>query len=261
MISSVIRYVGSKSKGLDCVLSAIPKDIEEYREPMIGSGSVLLGLLQTRERPKKIAIGDFDSRLYNMWISLMNRPSELTAECIRIRDLLIETKDVGLLESDGDNSLTDGAKYIISNIIKRFGNYGEYLTLEHQESKLMRFEENYKYKIFGIRNLINEVEIHNDSYEWALRKEGNNVCVFLDPPYYNVTAKEGYYKGHKEFDFDKLTSELINTKHRFIMTIDKSEYSEDLKEHFYVEEYSIFYSMSKKTEKEYIVSNFKIGEV
>jgi len=38
MITPFIRYVGSKRRALDTILSKIPPDIKEYREPMIGGG-------------------------------------------------------------------------------------------------------------------------------------------------------------------------------------------------------------------------------
>ena len=82
------------------------------------------------------------------------------------------------------------------------------------------------------------------------------VLVYLDPPYYRVYDKNGYYKGHTEFDFTKFKEDLIGTKHRFIMTIDITEYSESLKEHFNVIEYDIYYSMSRKWTKEYIIKNY-----
>jgi len=47
MIKSVLRYPGGKSKVAQKLISLIPSHIKEFREPMVGGGSVALLLKQT----------------------------------------------------------------------------------------------------------------------------------------------------------------------------------------------------------------------
>lgn len=264
MVNSLIRYVGSKSKALDSVLSALPRNIEEYREPMIGSGIVTLGMLQSRVRPKKILIGDYDYDIANFWEQVINKPDELLSKAIEIKDNIIS--DIGNINIEeelslfGKNNIESASIMWILNNCKELGNYGNLMSKNKIFDRLLNFENVNKHSLYSVSNLMHDIEVRNESYEWALREDGDNVCIFLDPPYYNVVSKDGYYKEHKNFDFGKFTKELLNTKHKFVMTIDISEYSEELKKYFNVEEYEIFYLINRKWTKEYIVTNFNKEE-
>lgn len=260
MIIPVIRYVGGKMRVADKIVPHFPDDILEYREPMIGGGGVLLGLLQNRRRPKKIAIGDLDFDIANMWKQVIGDPDGLMEGIIKKRDEVLEDgSEEGILDALSNFGLSGcdaAANTIIMNMIRRWGNYGAVYEPEIAVGRLLDIQNRVKYRIYACSNLLGDAEVYNEGYEWALENEGEGVCVFLDPPYYDVAQKDGYYKGHKGFDFEKLTRDLVRTKHKFVMTLDKSEYSEGLREHFNVEGYKIFYSMSGKWVEEYIIKNF-----
>lgn len=261
MIHSLIRYVGGKSKSINSIMKYMPEHITEYREPMIGGGSVLLGLLENRRRPDKIVIGDLDYDISNLWRSVIESPDELQVQTKEIIDSIINREDDReidyILETVCTTGVETASRVYVKNLCTKFGNYGGYLDSSTIDSKLRKFADNkYKNLIYSNSNLLRGVEVLNDDYKWALREPGDDVLVFLDPPYFNVQAKEGYYREHNEFNFEELRQELINTKHKFIMTIDISQFSESLKSHFNVYRYSIFYSMSCTYKVEYIVTNF-----
>ena len=46
MIKSILRYPGGKSKVAHKIVSLIPPNIKEFREPMVGGGSVALAVKQ-----------------------------------------------------------------------------------------------------------------------------------------------------------------------------------------------------------------------
>jgi site-specific DNA-adenine methylase len=56
MIKSILRYPGGKSRVAHKLVSLIPQDIKEFREPMVGGGSVSLVLKQTLPHVKGTAI-------------------------------------------------------------------------------------------------------------------------------------------------------------------------------------------------------------
>ena len=59
MIRSVLRYPGGKSKVAQKIVSLIPPNIKEFREPMVGGGSVSLVFKQTLPHVK-VWINDID---------------------------------------------------------------------------------------------------------------------------------------------------------------------------------------------------------
>ena len=66
MIKSVLRYPGGKSKVAQKLLSLIPPNIKEFREPMVGGGSVSPVLKQTLPHVK-VWINDIDYDLVCFW--------------------------------------------------------------------------------------------------------------------------------------------------------------------------------------------------
>jgi len=46
MVKNVLRYPGGKSKAIKMIIPNIPANIKEFREPMVGGGSVSLVVKQ-----------------------------------------------------------------------------------------------------------------------------------------------------------------------------------------------------------------------
>jgi DNA adenine methylase len=86
MIKSILRYPGGKSKVAQKVVSLIPQNIKEFREPMVGGGSVSLVLKQTRPHVK-VWINDLNYDLICFWRTLRDYPEELIKELKRIKSL------------------------------------------------------------------------------------------------------------------------------------------------------------------------------
>ena len=45
-----LKWVGGKTQILDTILNKIPKEMNNYHEPFVGGGSVLLAVLSMKER-------------------------------------------------------------------------------------------------------------------------------------------------------------------------------------------------------------------
>jgi DNA adenine methylase len=74
---------------------------------------------------------------------------------------------------------------------------------------------------------LDDVLITNNDYSKLLEKEGNNVFIFLDPPYYSASKSALYGKNgslHKNFDHIRLAKELKSTPHKWLITYDDSAY-------------------------------------
>lgn len=66
MIKSPLRYPGGKSRAIDYLCQHLPDDFSEYREPMVGGGSMFIYLKQ-KNPGLKIWINDLNPELYLFW--------------------------------------------------------------------------------------------------------------------------------------------------------------------------------------------------
>ncbi len=67
--------------------------------------------------------------------------------------------------------------------------------------------------------------------EELVKEEGENVFIFLDPPYYSATKSALYGKNgnmHKSFDHIKFAETMRNCEHKWLITYDDSKYIRDL---------------------------------
>lgn len=76
-----LKWVGGKTQILDQVLEQFPKDMEQYHEPFLGGGSVLLGLL-SRKAKGDIRVGtvfasDVNVGLISLYQNVQTRVEEL----------------------------------------------------------------------------------------------------------------------------------------------------------------------------------------
>jgi DNA adenine methylase len=86
ILKSILRYPGGKSKVAHKIVSLIPPTIKEFREPMVGGGSVSLLLKQTLPHVK-VWINDLNYDLVCFWKTLRDQPEELIKELKRIKSV------------------------------------------------------------------------------------------------------------------------------------------------------------------------------
>lgn len=258
MLMPAIKYMGSKVKAIKPIMKELPEDIDEYREPFIGGGSTLLGMLQCHKKPNKIEIGDMDYDVYNFWYQLLENTQELIdySRC-KLADLDTVVQE-GMV---GKTGVEAASIYLILNHLRMYGNCGnvsESIYGEGYVDGASTIESILASRIWGIRNIVGKANIRMGDYEWAFTeptdKEHKDTLIFLDPPYMNVSKP--YYLGHSTFDFNRLLELLKSTKHKFIMTIDKNSLAEAFSKQFNIVPYQIYYGSSHRYVTELIVKNY-----
>lgn len=80
MIQPFLRWVGSKRRHRDKLLSLVPDDFTGYVEPFLGSGSMFLGLL-----PRSGALlSDANTDLINLWQRVRDSPEDVYRHAIQL---------------------------------------------------------------------------------------------------------------------------------------------------------------------------------
>ncbi|WP_273213216.1 DNA adenine methylase [Helicobacter rodentium] len=268
---SPLRYPGGKSRAIKILKDYFPKSFNEYREPFFGGGSVGIYLAQNLLHRKQIQFfaNDFNADVYCFWHILKTQNQALINEIQNIKNSYKNGRELyeNLLNRRNKNldDFQRAMDFFVLNRITFSGvvDCGGY----SQKAFESRFTQSSIERLKNMDTILQNFIFINESYENLLQKEGKDVFIFLDPPYYSATKSRLYGKKgdlHTGFNHQKLCENLKNTKHKFLLTYDDSELIRELYKDFYICEYSLQYGMNnyKQTQAakgaELLISNFSL---
>ncbi len=161
------------------------------------------------------------------------------------------------------NDLERGAAFFIYN---RITFSGTSLSGGFSEGAFTgRFTESSIQRLNQFAKVINGSTITNFDYEKLVNQEGENVFIFLDPPYYSATKSALYGKNgnmHKSFDHVKFAETMKNCTHKWLITYDDSEYIRNLFSFANIMPWELMYGMKNVVKgadqkgKELFISNY-----
>jgi DNA adenine methylase len=224
-VTSPLRYPGGKAKALGMILPLVPFSFSEYREPFLGGGSVFVALKQLRP-DAKYRVNDLNQDLYCFWSVVKSNVDEMIREVIRIKNRFKNGR--ALYErltwaKDVSDDFHRAVKFYILNRITYSGTvYGGYSFQAFEK----RFTLSNIDKLKPLSSLLQNVEITNESYENLLFKNGKDVFIYMDPPYWKSKKSKLYGKNgdlHKSFDHTQLAKSVKKCKHKWLITFDDSE--------------------------------------
>jgi DNA adenine methylase len=263
-IKSPIRYPGAKGRAIPQIAPLIPNDFSEYREPFLGGGSVYLYVRQ-KYSERKYWINDLNHQLYNFWKNIQQDSESIVRQIFSWKNQYPDGRKLfNYLKHDfyRFNGLEQAGAYFI---LKRIGFSG--FTRGYSESNFQKFTESKIKELKDIGNLLQETKITNFDYEKLVDDPGDNVFIFLDPPYFNVKWDELYGTRdknlHASFDHYKFARVMKQCKHRWLITYDDSKTVRKLFDWANIIPWTLTYTSRKvKTGEELFISNYleKISE-
>lgn len=223
-IKSPLRYPGGKSRAVKQMLPIIPP-FAEYREAMVGGGSVFFALKQ-KFPDKKFWINDFNNDLYLFWnyckVDLKLLVSEVKTKKNKYGDghkLFFELKN----PVTKFTKLQRAVRFFVLNRITFSG------TIDcggnSKEAFEKRFTNSSIERLAVMEPILKDVLITNYDYEKVIHKSGKNVFIFLDPPYKSASNSKLYgNKGslHTSFDHERFVRNMKKCKHNWLITYDDS---------------------------------------
>ncbi|TAF73682.1 MAG: DNA adenine methylase [Bacteroidetes bacterium] len=264
MIKSPLRYPGGKSRSVDLISTIIP-EFDEFREPFLGGGSIFIYTKQ-RFPNKTFWINDLYFELYKFWEMTQKDVDALIEKIYEWRNQFPIGKELHKFLNENlakFNDLERGAAFFIYN---RITFSGTSLSGGFSEGAFTgRFTESSIQRLNQFAKVINGSKITNLDYEELIKKDGENVFIFLDPPYYSATKSALYGKNgnmHKTFDHAKFAENMKNCKHQWLITYDDSEYIRDLFSFANIIPWELMYGMRNVTSgadqvgKELFISNY-----
>ena len=222
IIKSPLRYPGGKSKALKRILPLIPQ-YDEFREPMVGGGSVFFALKQNYPN-KKYWINDINPELFYFWKYCKEKPDELISEIKKIKQKYNDGSKLYKylkLQKEGLTELQRATRFFILNRIS-FSGLVESGGYSKQAFK-KRFTESSIERISIASEILQDVKITNLDYWDVVKNRGKNTFIFLDPPYMsNKEAKLYGEKGvlHSNFKHDRFAKHIKKSNHKWLITYD-----------------------------------------
>lgn len=264
MIKSPLRYPGGKSRAIELIAKLVP-EFDEYREPFLGGGSLFVYLKQ-RFPNKKFWINDLYFELFKFWEVAQKDVDALIDKIYEWRKRFPNGKELHqFLNSNlkGFNDLERAAAFFIYNRITFSGTSLSGGYSEHAFTG--RFTESSIQRLRPFSKILKNVLITNLDYEELVKAEGENVFIFLDPPYYSASKSALYGKNgnlHKSFDHIRFAETMRNCRHKWLITYDDSKYIRELFSYANIISWDLTYGMRNVTKKsnqmgkELFISNY-----
>lgn len=270
-LKTALRYPGGKSKALKTLAPWFPTDIKEYREPFIGGGSI--ALLFSQNYPSvPVWVNDKYFYLYNFWIHLRDKSKELTEKLYSIKSSIDKNDDAHkelfnkYAETIKDlDPLEQAVAFFVMNKCSYSG-LTENSTFSVQASRsnfsLVGIEKLPKYS-----NIIKNWKITNVDYSEVMSPPGDNVFVFLDPPY---DIKDFLYgtgrQLHATFSHERFADDVDKCNHRFMITYNINDWIVERYKNYYQREWDLRYSMVHRgdkgtkdnVKKELLITNYDV---
>ena len=276
-LKTCLRYPGGKSKATKTLAPWYPENFKEYREPFIGGGSV--AFYTTQAYPEvPIWINDLYVPLYNFWVQLRDNGEELSE---RLKEIKTKVSDFGSqdekdsahkelfnqtrVEINNQDGIDRAVSFFILNKCSFSG-----LT-ENSTFSVTASRSNFSFvgidKLKSYSKLMKDWKITNIDYSEVMNDPGEEVFVFLDPPY---DIKDFLYgkdrEMHKSFDHDLFAENVHKCPHKFMITYNVNDKLLELYKDYELNYWKLRYSMAHRGDKgtdenvktELLVTNYPI---
>lgn len=265
---SPLTWPGGKFRALLKIISRIP-EFEEYREPFVGSGHVFFELRSSRS-DKSYWINDLNPDLTCFYIWAKSHGARMAQDILQLKNKFGDGKDLldYLMDLEG-SGYNRALRFFVLN---RITFYGIGVSRQHTKTKsfsLYKYERKFTEKMINrvatCENLLQNVKISNSDYSNLLQAPGENVFLFLDPPYKLEKGNDLYGKNgefHRGFDFFRLSDELQACEHNWLMTVNDTPEMQDIFSWACIEPMEVKYSMGSvgtHSSRELYISNFRIS--
>jgi DNA adenine methylase len=249
----ILKWVGGKTQIIDNVLSQFPNEVNNYHEPFLGGGSVLLGFLTYVKEGRiklngKIYASDINNNLILFYKNIQQHPKEVIST---LKQVVQQYSSLPHLKKDASEkpnvkpmTLEEGLKcketyyYWIRKL------YNSFQKEEHESCKAAAYFiflnktcfrgvhregpngfnvsfGNYKNPcifdedhILFVSSLLQNVVFNTQSFDISLTHVKEGDLIYMDPPYAPETAES--FVGYTVDGFKKdMHQKLFNICHKF----------------------------------------------
>jgi len=204
-----LKWAGSKSKLLPQLIDLLPKKIDNYFEPFLGSGAMLFYMLHNRNIKKAYA-SDINPELINTFLIVKNKPLKLIESLKEHQKNHSKEYYYKVRNNIPNNNLDKASRFIYLNKtcfngLYRVNSKGLFnVPIGSYKNPAILQKE----RILKASKLLKIVEFKVSDYKETLKKVKKNDFVYLDPPYHPLEDKNSFTKYSKN-DFSEKDQESL----------------------------------------------------
>lgn len=277
---TVLRYPGGKSRIIYYLFrkEMLPENIKEYREGFLGGGSCAL-TFSVMYPGIPVWVNDLYYNLFAFWTQLQKNPDSLINRLLELKDEACRAEGVeeleekhralyaemrGLIDTSDDDFDLATAFYVLNR--SSFGGFTE-------QNKNAFIRDSYKNTIFSqskikklanISEIIQPWRITNQDYRDLMGAPGEDVFVFLDPPYLIKDMLYGKNKEmHSGFSHEDFVQSCKDTPHNWMITYNEHPWLREQFADFHMENFEFRYSLAHRKEnknkkEELLIMNYQL---
>jgi DNA adenine methylase len=264
---SPLRYPGGKQKAINQIANLLPVRMIEYREPFVGGGSVYL-----HARSVKIAqkywLNDKFTELTSFWRVVQDETmcAKLIEDLEKLRSSFKSSEEIKKYflkarEQKAKSRYQEALLFFFFNRVTFSGTTkaGGFSGA----ASLNRFTASSIQRLAPMPQALEGTQITNLDFEEVISAPGEDVFMFLDPPYYTASKLYGRSGALHAFDHEQLAKILKRTKHKFLITYDDCPEIRSLFEWANIQNWQLQYGMNNcnlerasKVGSELFISNY-----
>ena len=268
MIKSPLRYPGGKSKLVKEISKYIPINFNEFREPFFGGGSVSFYFVN--KYPNKIyRASDRNLDLVCFWQQLKDNPQQLYKEVLQIYESFRGNEGkrlFNIIMNRRNENLTCFQRAVDFFVLNRITYSG---TVDSggfsNQAFQKRFTKSSIDRLLEAHKIIRYIDIIHSDFEVLINDPGENVFIYLDPPYYSKSNSKLYGKRgnlHTEFDHLRLYEALRNSTHLWLLSYDDDDFIRNLYSDFFIEVINVTYGTgNNKKQTELLIANYDLKKI
>lgn len=271
MHKSPLVYPGGKSKIVDVLYKKMPS-FSEYREAFLGGGSVLYYTKQMKDTENRLFgnnikywVNDLFFELYNFWRFASSEAENMVKLVNEYKSKFNNGKELHAYMKKNIYNIRDIHQAVAFYVVNRLSFSGTTLSGGYSQRNYdYKFNDKFINNILNAEKVLRNVNITNLDYSELLSTDGDDVFLFLDPPYYSIRGSYLYGKNgdmHKNFNHEKFADDVKNCKHKYMITYDNSEYIRKLFSFANIDTVDFLYYMSnhetsRKKFTELVITNY-----
>lgn len=249
-----INWIGGKRLLRKTIAKIIPEDIGSYIEVFGGGAWVLF----YKERWANLEVyNDLDNNLYNLFMVVKYHAEAFAKEF----QFMINSRKLfkTMLDFKPITDIQKATQFFF--ILQR--SYGakmqQFAYGRKGNSGCAKSQNNIIARVLAAANRLDKVYIENQDFDDLInRYDCDSAFFYLDPPY--TTHKENYYSvvKSKDFEHERLFNCLKNTKGRWLISYDDSDYIRNLYKDYKITEVSRICSLcpGRSHYKEILIQNY-----